>query len=142
MNSEQKEIIIRGRTIYPGVAEGEALVSKMPMMGWVNVNAKQGFTVERGHPLYEVPFTGKVLVIPYSRGSGGFIMYGRTRDYNAHPKAMLISKCMSISIMAGMILKQPTMTDFDIDPVEVIETGDYVIVNADEGYVKVLKRVS
>jgi hypothetical protein len=38
-----------------------------------------------------------------------------------------------------MNLAQPTMTDFDRDPVEVIETGDHVYVNADEGYIKVVK---
>ncbi len=34
----------------------------------------------------------------------------------------------------------PTMTDFDKDPTEVIETGDYVIVNGDEGTVEVIKK--
>jgi predicted aconitase with swiveling domain len=137
--SKKKEIIIRGRAIYPGRAEGEALVSKMPMMGWGNVKADAGYTVERGHPLYEVPFKGKVLILPYVRGSGGFVSYGHTKAYGSNPIAMLVTQAMSIPIMAGMILKQPTMTDFDIDPVEAIETGDYVIVDADAGQVRVIK---
>jgi predicted aconitase with swiveling domain len=138
-NMAEKDIIIYGRAIYPGKVEGEAIVSPIAMMGWGNVNIEQGFTVERGHPLYEKTFTNKVLVLPYVRGSGGFVMYGQTTARGTNPCAMLITQSMSISIMTGMILKRPTMTDFDRDPVRVIETGDYVYVNADDGYVKVVK---
>jgi len=136
----QKEIIIRGRAISPGIAEGEALVSKGPLMGWGNVKQDAGYTVERDHPLYEIPFKNKVLVLPYVRGSGGFMGYGHSKAFGSNPIAMLVTQPMSISIMAGMILKQPTMTDFDIDPVSVIDTGDYVYVNADEGYIKIMKQ--
>jgi K+/H+ antiporter YhaU regulatory subunit KhtT len=34
----------------------------------------------------------------------------------------------------------PTVTDFDRDPTEVIETGDEVIVNGDKGIVEVIKK--
>lgn len=135
----KNEIIIKGRSIYPGVSEGEALVSPIAMMGWGNFSVEQGYTVERGHPLYEKPITGKILVLPYVRGSGGFIMYGHTRFAGTNPIGLLISQSMSISVMTAMILKYPTMTDFDRDPVKIIETGDWLIVNADEGYVKICK---
>jgi len=32
------------------------------------------------------------------------------------------------------------MTDFESDPMEVIETGDMVLVNADEGYIEITKK--
>jgi predicted aconitase with swiveling domain len=138
--TNQKEIIIKGRAMYPGVTEGEALVSKLPMMGWGNVCVPMGYTVERGHPLYEVPLKGKILVFPYVRGSGGFVMYGGTKRYDKHPEAILVSQAMSVTVHTALTLKQPFMTDFDKDPVELIETGDYVYVNADEGCVKVIKK--
>jgi hypothetical protein len=34
----------------------------------------------------------------------------------------------------------PTMSDFDRDPLEVIETGDWVKVDADNGIVEVTKK--
>jgi K+/H+ antiporter YhaU regulatory subunit KhtT len=37
-------------------------------------------------------------------------------------------------------MKVPTITDFDQDPTEVIETGDHVIVNGDKGIVEVIKK--
>jgi len=140
MASDEKRIILRGRKVIGGIAEGEALVSKKPLMGWGNVNEKLGFTTERNHPLFEVPFKGKVLVFPEPRGSGGFMGYGRTRAYGNHPAAFVYRKGCTLTIFAAMIAKIPTVTDFDIDPLEVIETGDYVIVNGDEGIVEVIKK--
>ena len=75
MNQQTKKIVLKGRKVIGGIAEGEALVSKMPLMGWGNADAKNGYTVERNHPLYEVPFKGKILVFTTPRGSGGFVSY-------------------------------------------------------------------
>lgn len=136
----EKRIIVKGRAVVRGRAEGEALVSKMPLMGWGNINLKQGFTVERNHPLYHVPFKGKILVFPFARGSGGFQMYGRTRQYGVNPAAMLYNEGMSITTLTALALGRPCMTDFETDITEAIETGDWVIVNADEGYVEIIKR--
>ncbi|MEE8414038.1 MAG: hypothetical protein V3R96_05755 [Dehalococcoidales bacterium] len=54
MNMPTNKIILRGRKVIGGIAQGEALVSKMPLMGWGNVDSRNGYTVERNHPLYEV----------------------------------------------------------------------------------------
>ena len=140
MTSDRNSIILRGRKVIGGIADGEALVSKKPLMGWGNVNEKLGFTTERNHPLYEVPFKGKVLVFPEPRGSGGFMGYGRTRAFGTNPAAFIYRKGCNLTVFAAMIAKIPTVTDFDLDPLEVIETGDYVIVNGDEGIVEVIKK--
>jgi predicted aconitase with swiveling domain len=137
----QESIKIKGRKVFGGVTEGEALVSKKPLMGWGNINVKQGFTVERGHPLYEKPLKDKILVFPYARGSGGFMMYGTTSAFGVGPAAMLYNEGMSITVWAAMNLKKPVMTDFEggIDLTEKIDTGDWVVVNADEGYIEIFK---
>lgn len=140
MTVEDNKIILRGRKVIGGIAEGEALVSKMPLMGWGNIDVENGYTVERNHPLYEVPFKEKVLVFTEPRGSGGFVGYGRTKEFDKHPAAFLYRKGNNLTVFAAMIMDVPTVTDFDKDPVEVIETGDYVIVNGDEGIVEVLKK--
>ena len=142
MNNMEKKIILKGRKVIGGRAEGEALVSKMPMMGWGNVNSKLGYTTERNHPLYEIPYQGKVLVFTEPRGSGGFASYGRSRAFGTQPAAFVYRKGNNLTIFAAMIADIPTVTDFDRDPTEVIETGDYVIVNGDEGIVEVIKKAS
>ena len=140
MNEETKKLTLKGRKVIGGIAEGEALVSKMPLMGWGNVNVEGGYTIERNHPLFEVPFKGKVLVFTEPRGSGGFVGYGRTREFGTNPAAFIYRKGNNLTVFAAMNMKVPTVTDFDQDPVEIIETGDYVRVNGDKGIVEVLKR--
>jgi hypothetical protein len=137
---EATTLILRGRKVIGGVAEGEALVSRMPLMGWGSVNVKGGFVTERNHPLFEIPFKGKVLVFTEPRGSGGFAGYGRTRNFGTNPAAFLYRKGNNLTIFAAMIMKVPTVTDFDQDPTEVIETGDYVRVDGDNGIVEVRKK--
>ncbi len=140
MKKTENKIILKGRKVIGGIAEGEALVSKMPLMGWGNVDSKNGYTTERNHPLYEVPFKGKVLVFTEPRGSGGFVGYGRTRLFGTQPAAFIYRKGNNLTIFAAMAADIPTVTDFDQDPTEVIETGDYVIVNGDKGIVEVIKK--
>jgi uncharacterized protein len=140
MAEETIKIVLKGRKVMGGVAEGEALVSKKPLMGWGNVSVKGGYTVERNHPLYEVPFKGKVLVFPEPRGSGGFVAYGKTRELGNNPAAFLYRKGNNLTVFAAMNMKVPTVTDFDQDPTEVIETGDFVRVDGDRGIVEVFKK--
>ncbi len=109
-------------------------------MGWGNVNVKGGFTVERNHPLFEVPFKDKVLVFTEPRGSGGFVGYGKTKDFGKNPLAFLYRNGNNLTVFAAMNMKVPTVTDFDRDPTEVIETGDWVRVDGDKGIVEVYKK--
>ena len=140
MAEETKKIVLKGRKVIGGVAEGEALVSKRPLMGCGNVNVPGGFTVERNHPLYEVPFKDKVLVFTEPRGSGGFVGYGNTRHFGQNPAAFLYRRGNNLTVFAAMNMKVPTVTDFDVDPTEVIETGDFVRVDGDKGIVEVFKK--
>jgi predicted aconitase with swiveling domain len=141
MKAQTDKIVLKGRKVIGGIAEGEALVSKMPLMGWGNVDSKNGYTTERNHPLYEIPYKGKVLVFTEPRGSGGFVGYGRSRNFGTQPAAFLYRQGNNLTVFAAMVMKVPTVTDFDQDPTEVIETGDWVIVNGDTGIVEVVKRV-
>ncbi len=140
LNTQTNKIILKGRKVIGGKAEGEALVSKMPLMGWGNVDAQNGYTVERNHPLYEVPFKGKVLVFSEPRGSGGFVGYGASRNFGMNPAAFLYRQGNNLTVFAAMVMKVPTVTDFDQDPTEVIETGDWVKVDGDAGIIEVTRK--
>ena len=130
-----QKIRIYGRTEWPGIVEAEALVSPKPLEGFTNVDSANGWTTERGHPLFKVPYTGKVLVYPSPRGSGGFMAYGR----GAVPAAFIHTEGCPLSVAAAACAHIPSMTDFETDPCAVIETGDMVLVNADEGYIEITK---
>ncbi|MDR3294390.1 MAG: DUF126 domain-containing protein [Clostridiales Family XIII bacterium] len=132
-----REIRINGRKEFGGQVTAEALVSPKPLEGFTNCSAKEGYTTERNHPLFKVPFKGKVLVFPYARGSGGFRAYGN----GAHtPAAYVHHKTNSLTINCAICAQIPSVTDLEIDPTTVVETGDRVFVNGDEGYIVVYKK--
>ena len=132
-----EKIRIKGRAEWPGIVTAEALVSPMPIEGFANVDVPNGYTTERNHPLFKVPMEGKVLVFPAARGSGGFTGYGRSPK---GPAAYVHTEGNALTVACVMFAGVPAMTDFETDPLTVIETGDIVCVNADEGYIEVTKK--
>ena len=42
--------------------------------------------------------------------------------------------------LGAVVMRVPSITALDQDPLDVIETGDWVIVDADRGIVEVVKR--
>jgi hypothetical protein len=42
--------------------------------------------------------------------------------------------------LGAVVMRVPSVTDFDRDPLDIIETGDWVIVDGDRGLVEVVKR--
>ncbi|MDR3364665.1 MAG: DUF126 domain-containing protein [Clostridiales Family XIII bacterium] len=131
-----EKIRIKGRAEWPGIAEAEALVSPIPLEGFDNVDPAKGYTTERNHPLFKIPYEGKVLVFPSPRGSGGFMGYGRGKL----PAAFVHTEGNTLSIACVMCARVPSMTDFETDPVPLIKTGDRVLVNADDGYIEITKK--
>jgi predicted aconitase with swiveling domain len=131
------KIRIKGRTEYPGCVEAEALVSPVPLQGFANVDPVRGCTTERNHPLFKVPYKGKVLVFHSPRGSGGFLGYGVGPN---KPAAFVHTVATPLNVLCGLFSHVPSMTDFERDPMEIIETGDLVLVNADEGYIEITKK--
>lgn len=129
-------IKIKGRCVYPGKVTAEALVAPKYLQGFTNVNPVRGFTTERNHPLYRIPYTDKVLVFYSPRGSGGFLVYG----IGAKPAAFVYTKCSPLTVGCALQAHVPSMTDFEDDPLKYIETGDTVLVNADEGYIEITKK--
>ena len=127
---------IYGRSEYPGVVEAEALVAGKYIQGFANVKPDRGYTTERNHPLFKVPYTDKVLVFYSPRGSGGIRMYGS----GAKPAAFIYSKTSPLMVGLALQAHVPMMTGFDEDPLKYIETGDVVLVNADEGYIEITKK--
>lgn len=131
-----REIRINGRGEYSGQVTGEALVSPKPLEGFLNCNPMEGYVTERNHPLFKVPYKGKVLVYPYARGSGGFTSFGAGPN---KPAAFVPFKSNALTVNCALVGGIPSVTDLEVDPTTVIETGDKVFVNGDEGYIIVYK---
>lgn len=134
-------VVLRGRCVVPGRAEGEALVTRDRISGWGGIDSRTGTIVETRHELRGVSFAGKVLVFPGAKGSSGWSnAFHLTRVLGVAPAAMLFNEMSTKVALGAVVTRAPTMTDFDRDPIVVIETGDWVTVDADRGVVEIHKK--
>jgi predicted aconitase with swiveling domain len=60
---------IEARVVVRGRAAGLALVSSEPLSFWGGYDAKTGEILDRGHPLSGQIAAGKILAIPFTKGS-------------------------------------------------------------------------
>ncbi|MFF4776335.1 aconitase X swivel domain-containing protein [Microtetraspora fusca] len=131
-------IEIRGRCVVPGYAEGEALVSHETISGWGGIDPATGTIIERRHELFGVCFTGKVLVFPGAKGSSGWSgFFQSTRLLGTAPLAMVFTTMTTKAALGAVVTRVPAMSEFDHDPTEVVNTGDWVVVAADQGLLTV-----
>ncbi len=63
------KLTIQGKPFIPGSANGIALVSKEPLSFWGGYDWKTGEIIDRRHPLSGSIAKGKILAIPFTRGS-------------------------------------------------------------------------
>ncbi|OGA94870.1 MAG: hypothetical protein A3E79_09185 [Burkholderiales bacterium RIFCSPHIGHO2_12_FULL_61_11] len=134
-------ITLSGRKVVGGVAEGEALVTRDRISGWGGIDPRTGTVIETRHELRGVSFAGKVLVFPGAKGSSGWsAMFHLARLMNAVPAAFLFNEMTTKIALGAVVTHAPSMTDFDRDPMECIETGDWVRVDADRGIVEITKK--
>ncbi|CAN7573690.1 aconitase X swivel domain-containing protein [Neorhizobium tomejilense] len=134
-------IELRGRKVVAGRAEGEALVTTETISGWGGINERTGTVIERRHEMRGVSFAGKILVFPGAKGSSGWSAYFHmTRLNGVQPAAMIFTRMTTKIALGAVVTRVPAITELDQDPLDVIETGDWVVVDADAGTVTVTKK--
>jgi uncharacterized protein len=132
------EIILKGHRVAKGRAQGEALVSQSPVSFLGGVNPETGLVAEKGHEIEGKSVSGKVLVFPVGKGStaGSYQLYELAYCNNA-PKAIINLRADPIVAIGAIISNIPMVDQLDRNPLEVIKTGDFVEVDADQGIVRV-----
>jgi predicted aconitase with swiveling domain len=135
------EIILKGHKVVGGVAEGEALVSREPISFMGGVNPNTGILAEKTHELVGKKITGKILVYPTGKGStgGSYRLYDMSAQKTA-PAAILNLYAEPITAIGAIMGNIPMMDKLSDDPTKVIETGDWVRVEASEGRVVIRKK--
>ena len=136
-----RKIVLRGRKVVGGVAEGEALVTKDRISGWGGIDPRTGTVIETRHELRGKSFKGKVLVFPGAKGSSGWsAQFHVARLAGAAPLAMVFNEMTTKIALGAVVTHAPSVTGLDQDPLAVIETGDWVKVDGDRGIVEVTKK--
>ena len=102
------------------------------------------FTNKVGTPsVYGQGFAGKVLVFP--TGKGGIFSSNIMLDVatvGCAPKAIVNVRTHPVWAALAIALDIPLVDRLDKDPCAVIETGDYVKVDASRGIVEITKKRS
>ena len=131
-------IVLKGRVIWEGRTEGEALVTNQPISFYGGVDPETGRIIEKGHELEGELIADKILVFPHGKGStvGSYILL-RLKRRGLAPKAIINRRCEPIIAVGAIIAEIPCVDQVDISK---ISTGDQVIV--DENRIEVRKRVT
>ena len=110
---------LKGRAIFDGKAEGQALVSSSPMSFYGGVNPDTGEIVERGSELTGQSVKGRVLVFPYGKGStvGSYVLY-RLAKNGVAPSAIVNAKCETIVAVGAIISEIPCVDMVDVSKIE------------------------
>jgi hypothetical protein len=138
---KEKPLVLRGRKVVGGGAEGEALVTRETISGWGGINPMQGTVIETRHELRGQSFKDKVLVFRGAKGSSGWsVIFHTARLAGNAPRAMVFNEMTTKVALGAVVMRIPSVTDLDRDPLDVIETGDWVKVDGDTGTVEVTKK--
>ncbi|MHA1839650.1 MAG: DUF126 domain-containing protein [Candidatus Ranarchaeia archaeon] len=120
---------LKGRKIYHGKVEGEALVTKDSISFYGGVDPESGVIVERGHELEGHAITGKILVFPSGKGStvGSYVLYQMAKNGKG-PKGLILKECEAIVAVGCIIGEIPCIDEIDIGK---IASGMHVTIDAD-----------
>ena len=136
-----EKLVLKGRKVFGGIAEGYALVIKDALGGMGVYDVSTGTVTEPGNPWEGEVVTGKVIVYKTGKGSSSWSWwYKQMATLGTGPVAHVITKCNAQSAVGVVCTKVPAVTEFDQDPTEAILTGDWVKVDGDNGIVEVTRK--
>jgi len=117
---------LKGRIIYKGKVQGEALVTEMPISFYGGVDPNTGIVIEKGHQLNGQSVKGKILVFPQGKGStvGSYTLY-RMKKNGTAPAGMINKECETIVAVGAIISEIPCVDKINVSK---IKTGDQVSI--------------
>lgn len=129
--------VIQGKPVIRGHAEGEALVSDEPLSFWGGYDYHTGEITDRRHPLSGLIASGRVLAVPFSRGSSTTtaVLLEAVRAETA-PAAILTTGVDSFFALASIVANEMYARPIPIIAVPPtdfarLRTGDWLKVDED-----------
>lgn len=129
--------VIHGKAVIPGQARGIALVSGEPLSFWGGYDWQTGEITDRRHPLSGQIAAGRVLCLPFTRGSSTTtaVLLEAIRNETA-PAAILTTTSdfffALASVVADELYTRPVpLIALESDDFAQLRTGDKVVVKKD-----------
>ncbi|MCK4379265.1 MAG: DUF126 domain-containing protein [Deltaproteobacteria bacterium] len=131
--------IFKGHGVGKGKAEGVALVTRQ-MISNDYIGATDGIYRENGHELDGKKVGGCVLVFPVGKGSSvvGHNSLLGAKLMGGAPAAMVFDRPVVIQIQSTILAEIPAVYGLVKSALDVIQNGDKIKVDADNGIVEIL----
>lgn len=129
-----EKTVLKGRTKAKGRAEGEALVSEMPL-SWAPCSILNDGTIKMvGNPVSGQNVKGKIVIYPTVTGStsGAFGLVFKVKGSHQGPAGIICQTVHTIDVSGAIASNIPAVDGLDADPIKAIKTGDWVTIEADE----------
>jgi predicted aconitase with swiveling domain len=134
-------MILHGKTVKKGQAEGEAIVSQLPFSFLGDLNAQTGTVAPPGHDIEGQSIAGKIFVFPTGKGSTvGPYVANAAKQMGNTPAGMICVEVEPVMAMVAIMNDIPMVHKLDQNPLEVLKTGDYIKMDATAGVVEVTNR--
>ena len=130
----QNQTVLKGRTKAKGRAEGEALVSQMPL-SWAPCSILNNGDIKMvGNPVSGQNVTGKIVIYPTVTGStsGAFGLLFKVKGSQHGPAGIICQNAHTIDVSGAIASGIPTVDGLDADPLTTIKSGDWVAIEADD----------
>ena len=134
--------VIIGRPVVPGAAQGSALVTDVPLSFWGVYDYHNGEITDRRHPLSGSIAAGRVLVVPFTRGSSTTtaVLLEAIKAGTA-PAAIVTTNVDSFFALASIVADEMYASPIPIvvilpEEAASLQTGEWIDIN-DDGYLRV-----
>ncbi|MBS7691967.1 DUF126 domain-containing protein [Pseudomonas lalucatii] len=95
---------MKASVLNPGCVSGELLVLDEPLSFWGGYDPQTGTIIDQQHPQVGVKVTGKVLVMPGTRGSSGTPgVLGESLRLGTGPIGLILGK-PDVNVMAAALV--------------------------------------
>lgn len=118
--------MISGRAIVAGEADGEALVTHDSLSFWGGYDFHTGRIIDKHHPLAGVRAAGRILAVPFSKGSSTTtaVLLEAVRAGTA-PAAIITTGVDSFFALASIVADVMYAKSF---PVIALEANDFAML--------------
>lgn len=130
-------MVIQAQSVLSGACGGHAVWTDTPLSFWGGVDPESGRVVDRHHPLYGVSITGRVLIVPATRGSStsSGVLLEMIRRKTA-PVGIVTKQLDPVLALAGIIgdkLYQRRMVLVRVEPdaYAQLHSADLIEIRAD-----------
>jgi predicted aconitase with swiveling domain len=117
---------MRGRALVAGAASGRVLVSDEPLSFWGGYDYHTGEIIDRRHPLSGQIAAGRVLAIPFTRGSSTTtaVLLEAVRAGTA-PAAILTTDVDTFFVLASIVADEMYRKPI---PIVTLSTSDFALL--------------